>query len=130
MRTATIGLRGILRPNDPAMTRVRSLYEQSINVSERIPWDWLASFVREAAPLPRRSHLVVAQRVADGRDGPVFGFVSGLHCRRFGGYLSYVAVDPRARGRGVGAMLYKAADSTVDPRRTFGRGDDAVSPVG
>lgn len=108
MRTATIGLRGIVRSNDPALGRVRALYEQTINESERIPWEWLAGFVREYAPFPRRSHLIVAQRVTGGRDGPVFGFVSGLHSRRFGGYLSYVAVDPRARGRGVGAMLYKA----------------------
>jgi GNAT superfamily N-acetyltransferase len=108
MRTATIGFRGIVRPNDPAMSRVRALYEQSINASERIPWEWLAGFARAYAPLPRKSHLIVAQRYSDGRDGPIYGFVTGLYLPRFGGYLSYVAVDPRARGRGIGAKLYKA----------------------
>jgi GNAT superfamily N-acetyltransferase len=108
MRTATIGLRGIVRPDDPGLPRVRDLYERSINLSERIPWDWLTGGIRSTAPLPRRSHLVVAQRTSGGRGGPALGFVTGMHLPRFGGYLSYVAVDTRARGRGVGAMLYKA----------------------
>ncbi len=108
MRTATIGFREVVSAEDPILDSVRSLYEQTLGSSERIPWDWLASFVHPMPSLQRRSHLIVARREIGNRHGPLMGFVTGTYQPRFGGYLSYVAVDPRARGRGVGASLYRS----------------------
>jgi len=108
MRTATIGLRGVMRTGDPVLGQVRALYERTISPSERIPWEWLASSVRDRGTLPRKSHLVVARKLSAGSHGPVLGFITGMYLPRFGGYQSYVAVDPWARGRGIGGSLYHA----------------------
>src|SRR5438128_1991980 len=106
MRTATVCFREVVGSDDPILDSVRSLYEQTLGPSERIPWDWLASFVHPMPSLQRRSYLITARREVANRCGPLMGFVTGTYQPRFGGYLSYVAVDPRARGRGVGASLY------------------------
>lgn len=106
MRTATTSFREIVDPLDPTLRGIRGLYERSISPSERIPWAWLAGSVAAMPWHLRRSHLIAAQR-ATGRDR-LLGFVTGSYLPHYGGYLSYVAVDPRARGRGVGAMLYRA----------------------
>src|SRR5580765_798603 len=108
MRTATLCFRQVVDCDDEVLSEVRSLYERTLMPAERIPWDWLASFAHPAPTLNRRSHLIVARREVGDRHGPVMGFVTGTYQPRFGGYLSYVAVDPRARGRGIGASLYRA----------------------
>lgn len=105
MRTATVCFREIVQGQDPVLGSVRRLYEQTLGPSERIPWDWLASFVHPIPSLQRRSHLIVACGEYDSR---LLGFVTGTYQPRFGGYLSYVAVNPKARGFGVGASLYRA----------------------
>ena len=102
MRTITHRFREITQGDDPALRGVRSLYEETLGSSERIPWDWLASFVHPVPALQRRSYLIVAEREIGNRFGTARGFVTGTYQPRFGGYLSYVAVDS-ARGQGVGA---------------------------
>jgi hypothetical protein len=74
--------------------------------AERIPWTWITSAIPQNTRIPRQYHVLVAQRDTATDVGPVYGFVVGMRMQK-GGYLSYVAVDPRARGRGVGAMLYR-----------------------
>jgi GNAT superfamily N-acetyltransferase len=106
MRTATISFREIVRPHDPVLTQVRWLYEHTISASERIPWEWLSGSVSAMPWQLRRSHLITAER--DTAKSSLLGFVTGSYLARYGGYLPYVAVDPRARGRGVGASLYRA----------------------
>jgi ribosomal protein S18 acetylase RimI-like enzyme len=108
MRIATISFREIVRPDDPVLPAVRSLYEQSISPSERIPWDWLANTVSGLPWHSRRSHLIVARRDSASSSRGVLGFVAGCYLPQYGGYLSYVAVNPKARGRGIGASLYRA----------------------
>lgn len=108
MRTVTHGFREITYGDDPILRAVRSFYEETLGPSERIPWNWLASFVHPVPEWQRRSYLIVAEREYGARHKSVMGFVTGTYQPRFGGYLSYVAVDPRARGRGIGGALYRA----------------------
>lgn len=122
--TATIKLREIVRRSDPALAGVRALYERSIGAAERIPWEWIEHPIREPSPQGRRYHLLVAQNPRKGRRGPVLGFVTGMFLPNFGGYLSYVAVDPRARGRGIGARLYRGMIRRL--RRTAEEADQTL----
>src|SRR5262245_31943580 len=92
--------------DDPVLRRVRRLYEQSLGPAERIPWTWITSPIPQSSRIPRQYHLLVAQYGSESPNSPVFGFVVGMRLQK-GGYLSYVAVDPRARGRGIGALLYR-----------------------
>jgi len=109
MRTATISCRELLSTSDPVMNRVRSIYEKSFHDSEKIPWEWLVEGLDGNYPQGRDWHLLVAEWTkANGRK-QVLGFIVASFLPRIGGYVSYVAVDPRARGRGVGAFLYKSA---------------------
>lgn len=109
MRTATLACRELVRPSDPALDRVRAIYEQTFDAAERIPWEWVEHSLTVPAAAGRRTHLLTARREDPGRRDQVLGFILGSFLPRLGGYVSYVAVDPRARGRGVGAFLYKSA---------------------
>lgn len=108
MRTATICFREVINENDPILKSVRKLYERTLSSSERIPWDWLATFVQPVPSLQRRSYLIVAMRAGGKTGQQLLGFVTGTYQPRFGGYLSYVAVHSKARGRGIAPSLYRA----------------------
>ncbi|MFL5330589.1 MAG: GNAT family N-acetyltransferase [Gemmataceae bacterium] len=109
MRTATINCREVLRATDPVLNRVRDIYETSFHSSERIPWDWLTWSLTAAWPHGRKTHMLTARRTTASGRTQTLGFIVASFLPRLGGYISYVAVDPRARGRGVGAFLYKSA---------------------
>lgn len=109
MRTATIFCREVVRTTDPALTRVRAIYEQTLDAAERIPWEWIIHALDWPPMADRRTHLLTARRERPGRKDQILGFILASFLPRLGGYVSYVAVDPRARGRGVGAFLYKSA---------------------
>jgi GNAT superfamily N-acetyltransferase len=93
---------------DPLMGAVRELYETALDEDERVPWEWLERGVKartEWRPGGHGRHLVVACT----KSGELAGFVFCMHLPGYGGYLSYVAVCDRFRGRGVGTRLYEQA---------------------
>lgn len=93
---------------DPLMGAVRALYESALDADERVPWEWLERGVKSRMgwrPGGNGRHLVVACT----KEGELAGFVFCVHLPGYGGYLSYVAVSDRFRGRGVGAKLYEQA---------------------
>jgi GNAT superfamily N-acetyltransferase len=77
------------------------LYERTLDADERIPWAWIrrGAGTRPAGGWAR--HLLLA-----GRPGNVLGFAYGAYIPNFGGYICYVGVDGRSRGKGVGTGLY------------------------
>ncbi|MBL8797252.1 MAG: GNAT family N-acetyltransferase [Planctomycetia bacterium] len=98
-----------LDPKSDEVRQARTLYKQCLAADERIPWRWIKQSL--AGRLNWRwdewtCHLLLAglrQRSAR----PVLGFTYGAHIPDFGGYLSYIAVDPRQRGRGLAARLLR-----------------------
>jgi GNAT superfamily N-acetyltransferase len=110
VRTLPLAWREVVDPSDAALPRVRKLYECTLDLAERIPWEWIVSGVGRK---PTRSdewwpHLLIAE---DG-DGLPVGFFSGLYLPGYGGYACYLGVDPAARRRGVGRLLYQRLFST------------------
>jgi GNAT superfamily N-acetyltransferase len=98
----------LLDPADRLLPAVRGLYETALDEDERVPWEWLEKGVTSRAgwrPGGNGRHLIVAGTEA----GELAGFVFCMHLPGYGGYLSYVAVDDRFRGRGVGTRLYEQA---------------------
>jgi GNAT superfamily N-acetyltransferase len=101
----------LLDPDAPALAQARQLYEATQADAERIPWDW----IREAVVARPRwrpgrwaAHLLVAAPRLNGRAaGPVTGFAYGIHVPGYGGYASYLGVDPRWRDRGTGTRLLR-----------------------
>jgi GNAT superfamily N-acetyltransferase len=103
-----------LDPTDASMGRARQLYEATQPIDERIPWEWITGAVgRRKRWRPGRwaTHLLLAAPRAEGKGEPgePVGFANALHLPGYGGYLTYVGVDPAARGRGVGARLVELA---------------------
>ena len=93
---------------DPLMAAVRRLYETALDEDERVPWEWLERGVKSRMawrPGGNGRHLIVAGTEV----GELAGFVFCMHLPGYGGYLSYVAVNDRSRGRGVGTRLYEQA---------------------
>jgi hypothetical protein len=100
----------ILHPMDPVLIDIKRLYESTQKVEEQIPWEWIErSISRKAEWEPGRwsPHLIVS---ADGNErdiSPISGFIYGGHLPGFGGYVSYIGVNPIQRKRGTGTMLYQ-----------------------
>src|SRR4051812_16807026 len=97
-----------LDPEDPALDRARHLYETTQDDDERIPWEWIAGAVAERArwrPGRWAPHLLLAAPRA-GRRVPV-GFAYGIHLPGYGGYLTYLGVEPGQRSKGVATRLIR-----------------------
>ena len=112
---AEIVCREILDPDDPVLPLARVIYETTLDEDERIPWEWLAHTPerrRGWRPGRRRSHLVVATP----QDGPnrAVGFGYGAFLPGYGGYVCYMGVEPAARGRGAGTLLFRFLFRLID----------------
>lgn len=99
-----------LDPDCPSVAQARALYEATQPPDERIPWHWIArSLARRKSWRPGRwaAHLFLA--AARSAPATVTGFANALHLPGFGGYLTYVGVDPSQRARGTGSRLVELA---------------------
>lgn len=107
-----------LDPTDKSMERAHQLYELTQPEDERIPWAWISGAVgrrRQWRPGRWATHLLLAGPRGEGNKSPaVEGFANALHLPGYGGYLTYVGVDPAARGRGVGARLVELAVKVLE----------------
>jgi GNAT superfamily N-acetyltransferase len=95
----------VTSPTDPDLPRVRELYESTLDSDERVPWAWI---VRGLGHTPTRQdrwwpHLLVAGGASEG----VQGYYYGSYLPGFSGYACYLGVDPAARGRGLGRLLFR-----------------------
>ena len=96
--------------NDPMVQAAGRLYEETLALNERIPWDWIEHSVgQEIKPGGWSRHLILA--APEGRThnpSELAGYVYGAFLPGYGGYLCYVGVAPWARKLGVGTALYEA----------------------
>src|SRR5262245_32397222 len=94
-----------LDPTARALDEARALYEATQPADERIPWEWIARSVAGRAgrrPGDWCPHLILATTPARRGSENVVGFAHGIYLGGLGGYLAYLGVDERQRGRGVG----------------------------
>jgi GNAT superfamily N-acetyltransferase len=94
----------------PLVEGARELYESTQAEDERIPWEWLRRSVASRSrwqPGKRCSHLIVAADARGLAAGRPLGFATGSFVPGYGGYVSYLGVDPRARARGIGTRLFR-----------------------
>jgi GNAT superfamily N-acetyltransferase len=102
-----------LDATDPTLERARELYESTQHPDERIPWDWIRGAVgrrKDWRPGRWGTHLLLAGPRVERKGTPtVEGFANCLHLPGYGGYLTYVGVEPASRGRGIGARLVDLA---------------------
>ncbi len=98
-----------LDPDDAAVEQARRLYETTQALDEQIPWKWIAAAVvarKSWRPGSWSPHLLLAAaRAGKKSHRPVSGFAYAIHLPGYGGYLTYLGVDPRERGRGIGTRL-------------------------
>jgi GNAT superfamily N-acetyltransferase len=107
--------REILAPDDPVLPAARHIYETTLDEDERIPWEWLARTPerrRQWQPGQRRGHLVVATPKDEPNRAVGFGY--GAFLPGYGGYVCYLGVDPAARGRGTGTLLFQFLFRLID----------------
>jgi len=107
--------REILDLEDPVLPAARLIYESTLDEDERIPWQWLARTPersRQWRPGQRRSHLVVATPKDDPNQAIGFGY--GAFLPGYGGYVCYMGVDPAARRRGAGTLLFRFLFRLID----------------
>jgi GNAT superfamily N-acetyltransferase len=95
-----------LDPADPILEEARHLYEETQAPAERIPWEWIAGAVTERAawrPGDWAPHLLLA--APHQSKAGLAGFAYGIHLPSYGGYATYLGVDPGQRRRGIGTRL-------------------------
>jgi GNAT superfamily N-acetyltransferase len=101
----------LLGPAAAALEQARQLYEATQAAEERIPWVWIREAVATRPswrPGRWSPHLLVAApRLKQRSLGQVDGFAYGIHVPSYGGYASYLGVDPKWRGRGTGTRLLR-----------------------
>ena len=98
----------LINETDELLTAVRHLYETALDAAERVPWEWLEHGVktrRDWKPGTTNRHLMVATTPA----GELAGFAFALYLPGYGGYVSYIATEPRFRGQGVANKLFRFA---------------------
>jgi GNAT superfamily N-acetyltransferase len=108
--TAPLHCIDLVRPDRSALAAVRRLYERTLPASERIPWAWIERTIWSKATGSSacwNRHLLVA--VDPLRPADLYGYLVATFFPGYGGYVSYMGVDERARGRGVGTLLYESA---------------------
>ena len=93
--------------DDPILDQAKCLYEQTQAADERIPWEWIARSVanRKTWRPGRWSPHLLLSTPADEPDRLV-GFAVGAYVPGLGGYVSYLGVDPAARGAGIAGRLF------------------------
>jgi GNAT superfamily N-acetyltransferase len=93
------------------LRQARRIYKTCLPEEERVPWRWIKEgLAGERVWHPDRwsCHLLLAGLRRPGEEKRrVIGFAYGAHVPGFGGYGGYLGVDPRYRGRGVGARLWR-----------------------
>lgn len=93
---------------DPILDQAKRLYELTQAADERIPWEWIARSVanrKKWRPGRWSPHLLLSAP-ADDPDR-LTGFAVGAHVPGLGGYVSYLGVDPAARGAGIAGRLFE-----------------------
>src|SRR4051794_41206354 len=107
MQGTAIVCREALDPEDSALGQARRLYESTQAAPERIPWAWIAQAVAGRSswrPGYWAAHLLLATaRSGEDEDGPVVGFVYGIHVPGYGGYSTYPGRCPGYRRHGAGS---------------------------
>jgi GNAT superfamily N-acetyltransferase len=101
----------ILSETDPLLEQSRILYQSTQKVEEQIPWEWIEGALAQKAywqPGRWAPHLLVTADVTETGVGPIHGFITGGYLPDFGGYISYLGVDPHARKRGLGTLLFES----------------------
>jgi GNAT superfamily N-acetyltransferase len=100
-----------LDPASSALGQARRLYEATQPAAERIPWRWIEGAVAERPrwrPGRWAPHLLLAAPRRESRSlREVVGFVYGIHLSGYGGYATYLGVDPAYRRRGLGLRLLR-----------------------
>lgn len=97
-------------PDSNILNSARRLYESTLHACERIPWESIERTIWTKATGSSacwNRHLLIAHDPASPRD--VLGYLVATFFPGYAGYVSYMGVDHRARGRGVGTMLYRSA---------------------
>ena len=106
-----IECKNVLTPTPRQLAATRRLYESTLAADERIPWHVLERTIRGPNPRGHWSrHLILAAPTHD--PDAVAGYLFGTYLPGFGGYVSYMGVDDRHRGKGIGAKLYRTAFDT------------------
>lgn len=101
----------VLMPTPRQLAVTRRLYESTLAADERIPWHVLERSIRMPSHRGLWSrHLILAYPAHD--PDAVAGYLFGIYLPGFGGYVSYMGVDSRRRGEGIGAKLYQTAFDT------------------
>lgn len=100
----------VINPSPMQLLAAKRLYEQTLAADERIPWHWLERAIRGKVFAARGSwskHLILATPA--GQPDQVAGYLFGTYMPGFAGYVSYMGVDEKYRGLGIGAKLYETA---------------------
>ena len=104
MLTDEVVCREITKSADPILPHIQALYDSTQHADERVPWAWVSgSLNNRSKPGGPTRHLMLAEA-----GGQLAGFVMGVYLPGYGGYVSYLGVDPTHRGRGIGVALFES----------------------
>ena len=113
--TAEVVCREILDLDDPVLPAARAIYESTLDEDERIPWEWFAR-TPEAAEYGGRAGAdrTSSWRRPESEPNRAIGFGYGVFLPGYGGYVCYMGVEPAARGRGAGTLLFRFLFRLID----------------
>lgn len=98
---STIKIQQITKADDPALTRVHTLYHNSFPKEERRPWELLVNLIETQFPYFK---LLAAHDEA----GSFVGFIT-LWNLPTALYVEHLAVEPSLRGSGSGGIIIDEA---------------------
>lgn len=102
-------VRRVIKPDDPALSWIESLYEASFEAVLRLPTGFLGRSVANPMSLGKTRFLTLAED-----EGPLgFAYFELLEEARMG-YIVYIAVDGERRGRAVGSRLLEDVVARLD----------------